>query len=184
MTPESREKLNRGLNKYGMLEPILANRKTKHVLGGHQRLLWLDEQHPDQDYEIQVSWCNIPKDEEANVLVLLNQTNAQGSWDSQLLEKLLYEHSLDAELAGFEAEDLSSLIPDINLADFFESYKLDDPTEPPAGPTTNPISPPGDQTGQLRSQFQILITCESEEQQANLLEKFIDEGLTCRSLIS
>lgn len=42
----------------------------------------------------------------------------------------------------------------------------------------------GDQTAALHSSFQVLITCSGEQQQLELIERFAEEGLDCRALIS
>jgi len=44
--------------------------------------------------------------------------------------------------------------------------------------------PAPDETEKLVERYQILVTCRSEQEQAELLERFTAEGLTCRSLIS
>lgn len=119
MTKEARQRLSRGLNKFGMLEPFVVNRRTSHVLGGHQRLLWMDEKHKDTDYDVQVSWCDVAESDEVNVLTLLNQPNAQGEWDTDLLNDLLLSQSLDVELAGFEQLDLELLLPDTDWSTLF-----------------------------------------------------------------
>ena len=41
----------------------------------------------------------------------------------------------------------------------------------------------GDQSGELRESFQIVVTCVDEAQQSTLLERFAKEGLKCRALI-
>jgi hypothetical protein len=41
-----------------------------------------------------------------------------------------------------------------------------------------------DQSGLIKEQYQVLVTCEAEEQQAELLERLTQEGYECRSLIS
>lgn len=41
-----------------------------------------------------------------------------------------------------------------------------------------------DQSAALHSNFQIVITCASEQQQLELIERFAEEGLECRALVS
>lgn len=119
MSKEARKRLEHGMDRFGMLEPFLVNRQTGHVLSGHQRLLWLDSKHKNQDYDVQVSWCEIPATDEINVLALLNQPNAHGEWDTDILERLLRDERLDVELAGFEQIDLELLLPDTDWSGLF-----------------------------------------------------------------
>jgi len=55
-----------------------------------------------------------------------------------------------------------------------ELYKLPEP-EAPKAEEEPPLT---------KEAFQILVECKDEQQQAELLERFAEEGITCRSLIS
>jgi hypothetical protein len=119
MTAEARKKLERGLDKFGLLEPLIVNKRTGHVLGGNQRLAWLDKKHSDKDYELQVAWCDIPEEKELTVVALLNQPNAQGDWDLDKLKIQIEDSKLDIELAGFERLDLEMFYPDADFSGLF-----------------------------------------------------------------
>jgi len=93
-----------------------------------------------------------------------------------------------AELGSWNADVLDSLLRDVctngdarldaMLSDLARQEKLIPGEEPNQGQQA------GDQTDQLKEKFQILITCETEEQQATLLERFTAEGIECKSLIA
>lgn len=119
ITSEARKKLEKGLNKFGLLEPVIVNRVTGHVLGGHQRLIWLDKKNSTEDYGLQVAFCNVPKEKELTVMALLNQPNAQGEWDLDKLKIEIENSSLDVELAGFERLDLEMFFPDSDFSELF-----------------------------------------------------------------
>lgn len=122
MTKENRRRLRQGLDKFGLLETLIVNRKTKHVLGGHQRLLWMDEtEEGNGDYDLQVSYCDVDERYETTILALLNQPNAQGEWDTDILARLITEHSIDLGLAGFEQLDIEMLMPEIDASLLFAS---------------------------------------------------------------
>ena len=109
----SRKALDRGLDRYGLLEPIVANRTTGHVLGGHRRLEWLDKKERGQDYALDVSWVEVPEAEEPAVLILLNNERAQGEWDFGVLRDLLASaEQWTAEDAGFDSLQLEAMFPD------------------------------------------------------------------------
>lgn len=164
MTAAAREKLARGLSKFRLLEPFVVNRSTRHVLGGHQRLLWLDEQHGEEDYDVQVSWVRVAKAQEVNVMVLLNQPNAQGDFDAELLGELYAAGKLDVDLSGFEAPDLRKLIPE--AAAELEMVEHD-------------------VSAQLAGlEFRVVVECDNERQQTKLLKEMESRGFTCRALMS
>lgn len=98
-------------------------------------------------------------------------------------ELLLVTADPIAALAEQDAEKLEELLRDVNTGDAALQQMLADMAEgvgivPPdgeaglAGPDTIP------------SQWAIMVECDSEEQQSELLQQFSDEGLQCKALIS
>lgn len=121
MNDVSRRHLEDGLDKYGLLEPIVVNRSTGHVLSGHQRLKWMDRKARSKDYPIQVAYVEIGEDEEMNVLALLNNDSAMGEWDADLLRLALLDGKIDASTAGFSETQLESLFPmDSEISSLFD----------------------------------------------------------------
>lgn len=105
-------KLRRGLAKFGLVETLVWNERTGHVVGGHQRLALLDEGHPGEDYELTVSVVNLDEVQERELNLLLNNLNAQGMFDEQLLADLLQTEGIDPEVAGFDQVDLQLILGD------------------------------------------------------------------------
>ena len=96
-------------------------------------------------------------------LVASNRLVEVGGWDEAELAKMLTDlKSVEFGLngVGFTEEEISKLLG--------------------AGDATDEAE---DQSGDAKTSFQIVITCENEEQQAELLGRFADEGLRCRALI-
>ena len=83
-----------------------------------------------------------------------------------------------AELAEWDQEALDKLLASIEIVDDPELQAMLD------GLKTKPDEPAGDETGKLTEQFQVLVICKNEPEQAALLTRFAAEGLECRSLIS
>ncbi len=116
MSDEARAKLKRGIERFGLVDPIIVRRSDNLVVGGHQRLQAVSE----------LGWPDVPvvylddlDDTEAAALnVLLNNPDAQGAWDMAKLADLLSEmdgHGFDATLTGFDTaglEDILSWTPD------------------------------------------------------------------------
>ena len=110
------EALRQSIETFGYVEPVIWNRSTGHVVGGHQRLnvlLEMDEQ------EIDVVVVELPPDREKALNVALNKIT--GEWDAQKLDELLRELS-DVDLlaaTGFDQEEYEALISRVNIDDFF-----------------------------------------------------------------
>lgn len=86
---DAQDRLTTSLDEFGQVEPLVCNRRTGHIVGGHQRVeaaLNLDE-----DAELFVVWVDLDLDEEKALNVMLNNPAAQGEWDDQRLAKIAHE---------------------------------------------------------------------------------------------
>jgi DNA modification methylase len=103
------ESLTRSLRQFGFVQPVLARREDRTVIGGHQRLVaarrlgWAT---------VPVTWLDVSV-EEARVLGLaLNKIS--GSWDDQLLARLLADlrssGAADLSLSGFAEDEVAKLL--------------------------------------------------------------------------
>ena len=126
------EKLERSIREFGYVEPIVWNRRTGRVVGGHQRLKILKAQGFK---EITVSVVDLNETKEKALNLALNKI--EGGWDIPKLKDLLQELSetdLDMELTGFGQEEIDNLLADLDIDDFFrdheESADDDDEDEP------------------------------------------------------
>lgn len=94
---------------FGMVEPIVWNRRTGNVVGGHQRLAVLR----DLGYESTcVSVIDVSESQEKALNIALNKIT--GEWDDDKLSALLEELSEDADqmlitLTGFTDEELDEM---------------------------------------------------------------------------
>jgi ParB-like chromosome segregation protein Spo0J len=100
--------LRSNLERVGLLEPIIWNRRTGNVVGGHQRLAALDALEGSQDYLVPVAVVDLDEREEKAQNVFLNNGEAQGEWDMDLLGDLLRDIG-QPDLAGFDYGDLYQL---------------------------------------------------------------------------
>ena len=95
------EKLKRSITEFGYVEPVIWNKTTGNVVGGHQRLQVLkDLGHTEVDCVI----VELDKKREKALNVALNKI--QGEWDKDKLAALLTEldgSEFDVTLTGFEA---------------------------------------------------------------------------------
>ena len=89
ISDEARKKLKKGLKTYGLVQPIVVNRLTMNVVGGHQKLSIMDEEYkyPKNDYSLQVSMINVDEETEVKINIFFNPA-AQGEWDNELLQEI------------------------------------------------------------------------------------------------
>ena len=101
------EKLKRSLQQFGYVEPVIWNKATGRVVGGHQRLKVL------QDLGITEVDCvvvDMPEDQEKALNIALNKIS--GSWDNDKLALLIADlqgADFDVSLTGFEAAEIDDL---------------------------------------------------------------------------
>lgn len=117
ISPAAKSKLKKLLKKWGLLEPVIVNRRTMNLVGGHQRLACLDALEGSQGYLLDVSMVSLTDKEEREANVMLNNLELQGEWDLKLLADLLPEVSL--EDVGFEQTTLDVIFDGTEYAPMF-----------------------------------------------------------------
>jgi hypothetical protein len=78
---ESLDGLERCILKYGLVQPIVWNERTGHIVGGHQRLKVLRRNGAART---QVVVVDLPIDDERSLAVALNNEKLQGRWTDGL----------------------------------------------------------------------------------------------------
>lgn len=110
LSDESRKTLKRGIKKFGLVGGIVVNKRTGFtVVSGHQRLSVMDElqKFPDNDYRIRVDVIDVDEKQEKELNILMNNPNAQGSWDYDALARLVPD--IDYKDAGLTDADLNMI---------------------------------------------------------------------------
>lgn len=103
------ENLRRSITTYGLLIPIIWNKRTNNVVGGHQRLSVLEN---EGETEVDVSVVDLDETQERQLNIALNKI--EGGWDEDKLADLLAELGEDAILTGFTQQEIDSLTNDID----------------------------------------------------------------------
>ena len=167
------------LDRFGFVAPIIVDDATGRLVAGHGRVDALQQRKasgqppPDRIRAEGDRWLvpvvagiafRSPVEAES-YLVSDNQTTMLGAWDDAKLAGLLADLAAQDSLGGtgFDAEDLDRLLADV------------------AGPTKG--SPEG-LTVEQGLRYQVIVACSDEEMQRTLLDRFAEEGLECRALIS
>jgi len=88
ISAENAKALRKSLDRWGLVEPLIWNRRTRKLVGGHQRrkqLLAIGIQ------EAQVVVIDIDEADEAALNITLNNPHAQGHFDDDKLAEMLEE---------------------------------------------------------------------------------------------
>ncbi len=134
------QRLSKSIDEFGCVEPLIWNRRSGNLVGGHQRLKILRARG---DSEADVSVVDLPPAKEKALNVALNKIS--GDWDprklAELLEELTQLPDFDIELTGFDLPDADALIAEILHANDQEE---DFDVEAALRPDEPAITQPGD----------------------------------------
>ena len=134
------EKLKASILSFGNVEPIVWNRTTGNVIGGHQRLRVLLDLGVE---ESEVSVVDLSEVDEKRLNIALNKIS--GEWNEQLLADLLVDlqdAQFNLDLTGFEAPEIDQLFSKLHNKDIEEdNFDVEEGlTLPPwAGVLTRPF---------------------------------------------
>lgn len=104
------EKLKRSLEEFGYVEPVIWNKTTGNVVGGHQRLKILIAMGIE---EIECVVVELSNEKEKALNVALNKIS--GDWDKDKLALLISDlqgADFDVSLTGFEPAEIDDLFKD------------------------------------------------------------------------
>ena len=127
------EKLKRSMQEFGYVEPIVWNKRTGNIVGGHQRYkVLLDMGMSEVDCVV------VDLDETKEKALNLALNKIQGDWDYEKLKDLLQEldtGEYDLELTGFDMDEIEDLVAQFHVAG---EITEDEVPEPPKEPITKP----------------------------------------------
>ncbi len=104
------EKLKRSIEQFGYVEPVIWNKTTSHVVGGHQRLKVLLDMGIT---EVECVVIEMNEEKEKALNIALNKIS--GDWDKDKLTLLIADlqgSDFDVSLTGFEPAELDALLKD------------------------------------------------------------------------
>jgi DNA modification methylase len=121
------ETLTRSIQEFGLIDPIIARREDKMVIGGHQRLLAARK----LGYKtVPVVFMDLTADQAHLLNIALNKIS--GSFDQELLARLLKElqevPNIDISPSGFEDDELKKLLKSLDAREKkerLENFDLD-----------------------------------------------------------
>ena len=101
------EKLKRSIEQFGYVEPVIWNKTTSRVVGGHQRLKVL---HDMGMTEVDCVVVELDEEKEKALNIALNKIS--GDWDKDKLALLIADlqgADFDVSLTGFAPEEIDAL---------------------------------------------------------------------------
>ena len=104
------EKLKRSLEQFGYVEPVIWNKTTGRVVGGHQRLRVMKDMGLT---EVECVIVELPEGKEKALNIALNKIS--GEWDKDKLALLISDlqgTDFDVSLTGFEPAEIDDLFKD------------------------------------------------------------------------
>jgi hypothetical protein len=154
---KQRDAVQASLRELGWIGVVVENTVTGNLIDGHERV-WQALLDNEEVPYIQVE---LSESEEKLALAVFDPLGAMAETDSEILDALLREvnsgESALQELLAEMANDAGLVPPDV---------------EQGAGVDTVP------------EQWAVMVQCDSEFQQAELLQRLEAEGYSCRALIS
>jgi hypothetical protein len=117
ISDQERARLKKGLERHGLVEPLVWNRRTGNLVSGHQRISIMDTLMGKKDYTMRVSVIDVDEKRERELNVLLNNTAAMGSFDLEKLRTMFDDEAVKIEGAGFDTSEMVRLFGDSVLDD-------------------------------------------------------------------
>lgn len=150
------KKVVESIRRFGFASPIIARRENNEVIAGHTRLKAAEVLGLDR---VPVRYLDLDP-AEAHLLALAdNKLNEVAEWIPADVASILSEYSLeDAELAGFDSSAIDALANELGAEDA-----------------------PSELGGLL---YKVVVECDDEQQQAEILQRLEAEGFKCQPLIS
>jgi ParB-like chromosome segregation protein Spo0J len=119
------EKLQRSIEAYGFVNPILAQRGTNMIIAGHQRLKAAEDAGLDK---VPVIFLDFDDTTARAYNIADNRLNEESEWDFTPLADMLQEldnGSFDLELTGFDLDEIEKLMnwtpEDVEFKEYDES---------------------------------------------------------------
>jgi DNA modification methylase len=121
------EALTRSIKEYGLIDPIIARKEDRTVIGGHQRLLAARKLGLER---VPVVFLDLSPERARLLNIALNEIS--GEFDAELLGQLLASlgdtSELDLTLSGFDEKEIDDLLRGLEVRekrDRPESFDLD-----------------------------------------------------------
>jgi DNA modification methylase len=127
ISTEQLESLTRSLREFGFVQPVLARRADRVVIGGHQRLVAARRLGLKT---VPVIYLDLSPEQARLLNLALNRIS--GEWDQELLARMIADlrpvEDIDLSLSGFSEDELGKLLKSLDIRekrDRVESFDVD-----------------------------------------------------------
>lgn len=174
---DAAKRLRRKIAKVGLIVPLVWNKRSGNLVGGHQRLSQIDklEKYPEKvsDYDITVSVCDLDDRTEKEMVVFLNNPSSQGEWDIDALADLALSSEIDFKDMGFTESDVDFLFEgDSRFSELFQDTEEVKKAKADLQDIKKERSEYAEKIkGEQSANFYFIVVCESQENKNKLLKK-------------
>jgi DNA modification methylase len=137
------EALTRSIKEFGLVDPIIARREDRTVIGGHQRLLAARRLGL---HTVPVVFVDLTPEQAKLLNLALNRIS--GEWDQELLARLLAElqetPNVDVTLSGFAEDEISKLLKSLDARERRTRPETFDVEAALKAAEAAPVAKPGD----------------------------------------
>ena len=171
---ETRNRLKKGLKKFGLVTPLLVNVSDMTLISGHQRISVMDEleKYPDNDYELNVSVVFLSKEDEMALNVQMNNTSMMGEFDVTGLTNMI---DLGANVSdfGFSESDIDIMFGDNpDIVDFLsDSEEVEKSKEEIQKVRDHRQEMTKEQKEQNSASYYFIVVCASSGEKKELMNK-------------
>ena len=124
------QRLERSLEEFQLVQPFVWNRRTGHLVSGHQRLEILRARGVT---EVPAVVVDLPLDREQALNITLNNRHVGSDWDAGKLLDVLTElqelPDFDATLTGFDDDELRGMLLEPEPAGELDGDEDDEPDD-------------------------------------------------------
>jgi hypothetical protein len=108
ISPHDLDSLRKSIRRFGMVEPVVVNRRTKRIVGGHQRVLACDLEKVET---VPVVWVDLDETDERTLNVALNRISGEFD-EGKLLQVIedLKRRGADLDFTGFDSGEIDRLV--------------------------------------------------------------------------
>lgn len=166
-----KQAIARSITSNGFYGTVVVQKSTGFILAGNHR--W-EAARSEKLKQLPVCWVDVSDAEARRILLADNKTADDAAYNDVELAKLLLDIQTEVgslEGTGYEPPDMAALFKEIS-----DEILAAVPKEENGGG--------GGGAGSSELIYRVIVDCESEVQQGELLERFESEGLTCKPLIS
>lgn len=112
ISAKAMEKLKASIRDFGLPQPVIVNRRSEQIVGGHQRVEAVRQLGWEK---VPVTYVDLSDDEERALNIALNNAELAGEWDMEKLAQVIADIA-DQEMrkaTGFDQRKIDQLLEDL-----------------------------------------------------------------------